>query len=118
MNIERSGEFGVTEVVTAKQKQFGLPRGKRREDGTDAFLLFGGGVKLFGRGNAANDREQAFIAVAPGLPAQFVEAEADGGAVEPGFRLRRVGARRAPEANKRFDGEFFGASRIAYNSGR
>ncbi len=117
MNIERSSEFAVTEVVTAKQKQFRLSRGKGCEDAADAFLFFGGGVKLLGGGDAANDREQAFIAIPPRLSAQFVEAQADGGAVEPRFCLRRVGARRAPEANKRFDGELLGASRIANNSG-
>jgi len=117
VNIERRGEFAVTQVVTSKQKQFRLPGGKGGEDTTHAFLFFGGGVKLFRCGDAANDREQTFIAVAPRLSTQFVDAEADGGAIEPGFRLWRVGARSVPQANKRFDGKFFGASGIADDSG-
>ncbi len=117
MNIEGGGELAVTEVVTSKQKQFGLARGKRCEYAADAILFFGSGVKLFGRRDAPNDREQALIAVAPRLPAQFVEAEPNSGAIEPRFRLRSVSARRTPKTNKRFDGEFFGTSGIADDSG-
>jgi hypothetical protein len=80
-------------------------------------LFLGGGVELFRRGVAANDREQAFVAVAARLASQFVETEADGGAIEPGFGLRRVGARSTPEANERFDGEFFGARGVADDLG-
>ena len=69
MNIERCSKFTVTEVVTSKQKQFRLPRGKRRQDPADAFLFLGGGVKLFGSGDASNDREKTFIAVAARLSA-------------------------------------------------
>ena len=117
MNIERGGQFAVTEVVTSKEKQFRLPRGKRCEYAAHAFLFFSGGVKLFGCRYSPNDREQVFIAVTPRLSAQFVEAEPDGSAIEPRFSLRCVRPRSAPQANERFDSEFFGASGIADNPG-
>jgi hypothetical protein len=44
MNIKRRGEFAVTEVVTSKQKQFCLSRGKRCEDSAHAILFFSGGM--------------------------------------------------------------------------
>lgn len=113
MNVERCGEFAVAEVVAAKKKQFCLARWQRREDTADAFLLFGGGVDLFGRGVEAHDGEDVFVASAARLSAQFVEAEADGGAIEPGLGLRCVGTRSTPEANERLDGEFFGPSGVA-----
>jgi hypothetical protein len=74
-------------------------------------------VKLFGRGVAAHDGEQAFVASAACLAAEFIEAEVDCGAIEPGFGLRRVGLRGAPEADECFDGEFFGASGVADDAG-
>jgi len=117
VNVERGGEFAVAEIVAAQEQEFGLARGERGEDDADAVLLFGGGVELFGRWIAANDCEEALVALAAGLAAEFVEAKADGGAVEPRFGLRRVGLRGAPEADEGFDGEFFGAGGIADDSG-
>lgn len=55
--------------------------------------------------------------MAAGLAAEFVEGEADRGAVEPCFGLQRVGLRGAPEADEGFDGEFFGAGGVADDSG-
>lgn len=117
MNVECGGEFAVVEVVATEKEQLGLARGERCENGAHAILLFGGGVELFGRGIAAHDGEQAFVAITARLAAKFVEAEADGGAVEPGFGLRRVGARSAPEADEGFNGEFFGAGGVADDAG-
>lgn len=116
MNIERGGEFVVVEIVAAEEEQLGLAGGKRCEHGTDAVLFFRGGVNLFGRGIAAHDGEEAFVAGAACLAAEFIKAKAYGGAIEPGFGLRRVGSWGAPQADEGFDGEFFGASGIADDS--
>jgi hypothetical protein len=117
MNIKCGGQLAVTEVVTSQQKQLRLPRGKRCEYAADAFLFFGGGVKLFGSWDTPNDRKQALIAIAPRLPAQFVEAEPDCSAIEPRFSVRSVSARRPPKPNKRFDGEFFSPCWVANDPG-
>jgi hypothetical protein len=79
-------------------------------------LFFGDGVELFGRGDAASDGEEIFVAVAPLLAAEFIEAEAYCGAIEPCLGLRGMRSRSAPEANESFDGELFGASWIAHDS--
>jgi hypothetical protein len=107
------GQLFIAEIVTAEEEKFGAARVHGAEDEADAVLLFGGGMELFGRGSAANEAEELFVAGAAGLAAEFVESEADGDAVEPAFGVFDLCLRMAPKFEENFDGELFGAGVVA-----
>jgi len=117
MEIEGSGDFGIAEVVAAKEQEFGLPRVEDTEDLTDTILFLVRGVDLFRGRRAAGESNHAFVSGASCLAAKFVEAQADSGAVEPRFGSRSVDLGLAPEFHEGFHGEFFGSGRVADDSG-
>jgi hypothetical protein len=76
-----------------------------------ALLIFG--VGLVGAGRACGTVRGLFRAQAAGVTTKVVESETDGGAVEPATGFLVIGFGVAPELPEGFDGNLFGAGRVA-----
>ena len=80
------------------------------------FLLFVCGMKLlriFRRSARANPRQNFFVMRAASLAAQSVNAGANGDAIKPRLHIFMLRFLIAPQFQKNFDGQFFGAAAIS-----
>ena len=86
------------------------------ENRADSFLFFVCGMKLFGICRCAlwtNPGEYPFVMCAASLATEPVNAGANSNAIEPRFHIFMLRFLIAPQFQKNFHGEFFGAAAIA-----
>jgi len=86
------------------------------ENRADLFLLFIRRVKLFGICRCAlraNPCEDSFVVRAASLAAESINSGANSDAIEPCVHIFVMSFRIAPQFQKNFHGEFFGAATIA-----
>jgi hypothetical protein len=117
LHLDSGGDLVVTRAVAAEDQQRGVAGVEGGEDAPHLFALLFGGVQFLGSRGGRRGVRLTFVFLAALAAAEVVEAEADGGAVEPSAGMIPVGARGPPELPEGLDGDLLGATGVADDAG-
>src|SRR5690349_11585530 len=117
LHLNGGGDFLVARAVAAEDQQGGVAGVEGGENAPHLLTLLFGGVQFLGGRGGRGGVRLTFIFLTPLAAAEVVEAETDGGAVEPSAGMVAVGMRGPPELPEGLDGDLLGASGVADDAG-
>jgi hypothetical protein len=117
IEFEGGSQFGIAETVAAQKQQPRLAPAESGQNAANLLLLLCCGVRFLRVRRRPRDAEQPFIALAPILPAQLIERDANRAPIEPAAGLLSLRAWIPPESPKDLNRQFLRAGRVSDDSG-